>query len=110
MLKLSEMSNKQLEMIANLSESRVMSISKDDLRMTETQYLYTPELENKVRSYWEEVNNLWEKEEMPNCTCAIIQGGFMAKAEYNPYFYNNEPCSLEWFKLDNEATNKWEKS
>lgn len=93
-----------------IKESRILHISKDDLRMTETQYLYTPELENKVKTYWEEVNNLWSKRQMPNCTCAITQGGFMAKAEYNPYFYNNEPCSLEWFKLDSEATNKWEKS
>jgi hypothetical protein len=22
----------------------------------------------------------------------------MAKEAYNPYFYNGEPCSLEWYK------------
>lgn len=90
-----------------IKEARVLNISKDDLRMTEVVYEYTPELEQEVISYWEEVNRLWSSRTIPECTCASIQGGFMAKQEYNPYFYNNEPCSLEWFNLDKEAVRKW---
>ena len=24
----------------------------------------------------------------------------MAKAQYNPYFYENEPCSLAWYGIN----------
>lgn len=35
---------------------------------------------------------------MPKCTCADYEGGFMAKEAYNGYYYEGEPCSMEYYK------------
>lgn len=96
------MSDAQVEMIANLSESRVCSISKDDLRMDEKQLTWDDQLEAEVLGYWEALNKWWvsykERGELPNCTCADHENGFLAREAYNPYFKDGEPCSLKYFK------------
>lgn len=108
-------SKKDLELsflpISKLEEARIMKISKDDLRMSEEQLLYSPELEKEVVGYWRTLNGYWAKRELPRCTCADREGGFMAKEAYNPYYYNSEPCSIEYLnkckkegKLREQAT------
>lgn len=86
----------------DLLEARILTISKDDLRMDETQLFWTPELEKEVYSYWATLNGCWKSKTLPKCTCLDHDGGFMGKRSkkgkvYNPYFYNDEPCSLEWY-------------
>jgi len=81
----------------DVAEARICKISKDDLRMSEEQLMYTPELEKEVLDYWTELNTRWESKIMPACTCADREGGFMAKEAYNPYFYNGASCSLDWY-------------
>lgn len=87
--------DKQLEMIAGLTESRVMKISKDDLRLDENQILWSEELEQEVVNYWTTLNQYWADKRIPPCTCADREGGFMAKEKFNPYFMDGEPCSLK---------------
>lgn len=89
--------------LGQLSEARILSISKDDLRMDEKQLLWTPNLEKEVYSYWSTLNGYWKNKKLPNCTCDKFDGGFMAKRSkkgkfYNDFFYNEEPCSLEWYE------------
>lgn len=96
---LKEMSNAQLQAIVDLTEARILKISKDDLRMVEIQYMWTPDLEKEVVGYWRTLNGYWEKKTLPKCTCADYEGGFLAKEDWNPYFYEGEPCSLAWYKL-----------
>lgn len=101
-MQLSEMSDEMLEQIANLDESRICKISKDDLRLHEQQLMWSSELEKEVVSYWKTLNGYWEKKLLPKCTCLDYEGGFMGKRSskgkvYNDYFYNNEPCSIEWY-------------
>lgn len=79
-----------------LEEARILTISKDDLRMAEKQLMWSTELEEDVKDYWGTLNHLWETSVIPPCTCADNEGGFMAKELYNPYFYKGEPCSLAW--------------
>lgn len=91
----------------DLTEARILKISKDDLRLYEHQVMYTPELEKEVVGYWRTLNGYWNKKTLPKCTCLDVEGGFMGKRSkagkvYNDYFYNNEPCSIEWY-------NKWKK-
>jgi hypothetical protein len=81
-----------------LSEGRILIISKDDLRMDEKQLIWSEEVEHEVISYWEKLNEYWKTKKLPPCTCEIYEGGFMAKEKYNPYFWNGEPCSFEWFE------------
>ena len=88
-----------------VKEARICKISKDDLRMTEEQLLYTPELEKEVLEYWKELNTRWESKLMPPCTCDKYEGGFMAKEAYNPYYYEGEPCSLNWYNKCKEKNN-----
>jgi len=88
----------------DLVESRVMNISKDDLRLSEFQLMWTPDLEKDVVSYWTTLNGYWKDKKLPKCTCADYEGGFMFKRSskgvvYNDYFYENEGCSLKWFEL-----------
>jgi hypothetical protein len=95
------------ETMANLTEARILSISKDDLRMHEEQLLWTPELEKDVYSYWSTLNGYWKKRTLPKCTCLHHDGGFMGRKSakgkfYNDYFYNDTPCSEEWLKLTKE--------
>lgn len=100
-MKLSDMTDEQLEMIANLTESRIMTISKDDLRIMETQLMWSPQLEKEVVGYWKTLNGYWRERKIPACTCLNHDGGFMGKRSakgkvYNPYFYDDEPCSMKW--------------
>lgn len=101
---LSEMSDTQLQSIVELTEARILSISKDDLRMDEKQLLWSPALEKEVVGYWTTLNGYWKSRKLPKCTCADFEEnektgiGFMANARYNPYFYQGEPCSLLWLQ------------
>lgn len=86
----------------NIKEARILKISKDDLRMAEEQLLWTPDLEKKVVEYWTTLNGYWGAKKVPSCTCHLFEvnqktgKGFMADPRYNPYYFNNEPCSLDW--------------
>lgn len=80
------------------NEGRLLKISKDDLRMTEQQLLWTPELEQDIRNYWTTLNDYWESGTIPPCTCADYENGFMAKPKFNPYYYQDEPCSIAWYE------------
>ena len=94
----------QLVGIEALKEGRILNISKDDLRMGEQQLFFTPELEKRVFEYWTTLNGYWRDKKIPSCTCAKFEinprtgKGFMADPRYNPYYYNNEPCSLAWYE------------
>jgi len=90
--------------ISELSEARILSISKDDLRMHEQQLLWSPQLEKEVVGYWRTLNGYWAKKTMPKCTCLDFDGGFMGRKSakgkfYNDYFYEDEPCSQKWLEL-----------
>jgi hypothetical protein len=87
-----------------VAEARILSISKDDLRMDEKQLLWTPALEKEIVGYWRTLNGYWAKKVLPKCTCLDYDGGFMGRKSakgkfYNDYFYKDEPCSLAWYKL-----------
>lgn len=88
--------------VTTLAEARILKISKDDLRMAEEQLLWTPDLEKKVVEYWTTLNGYWREKKIPSCTCHLFEvnertgKGFMADPRYNPYYFNNEPCSIEW--------------
>lgn len=84
--------------VKNLTEARTLNISKDDLRMTEVQYMWTPALEKEVVGYWSTLNGYWKNKTLPKCTCADYENGFLAKEAYNPYFHEGEPCSEVWAK------------
>lgn len=93
-----------MELVWNLNEARILSISKDDLRMDEKQLLWSPQLEKEVVGYWRTLNGYWNKKVLPKCTCLEYDGGFMGRRSskgkvYNDFFYNDEPCSLEWYEL-----------
>jgi len=95
-------------------EARILSISKDDLRMHEQQLLWSPQLEKEVYSYWSTLNGYWKARTLPKCTCLDHDGGFMGKKSakgkfYNDFFYKDEPCSLEWYKLWKEKQNDTKK-
>ena len=88
---------------SNVEEARILSISKDDLRMDEKQLMWSPALEKRVVEYWTTLNGYWKVRTMPKCTCADYDGGFLAKRSakgkiYNDYFYDDEPCSLKWYE------------
>jgi hypothetical protein len=85
---------------AELTEARILKISKDDLRMNEEQLMWSDELEQEVKKYWTTLNLYWLQKKLPKCTCADHENGFMAKEAYNDYFYNGQPCSTDWY-------NKW---
>lgn len=81
-----------------LTEARILLISKDDLRMKEQRVLWTADLGKDVYTYWATLNGYWSKKTIPKCTCADFDGGFMADKKYNPYYYDGEPCSLAWYE------------
>lgn len=89
--------------VTTLAEARILKISKDDLRMAEEQLLWSPDLEKKVVEYWTTLNGYWREKKIPACTCHLFEvndktgKGFMADPRYNPYFYNNQPCSIDWY-------------
>ena len=85
---------KQLE---DLTEARILKIEKDTLMMMEQQLLWTPDLEKDVVEYWKTLNGYWKNKKLPKCTCADFEGGFMAKEQYNGYYYEGEPCSLKYY-------------
>lgn len=82
-----------------ISEARVLKISKDDLRLAENEVLWSPELEKEVVEYWRTLNGYWKRVALPKCTCHVYEGGFLAREAFNPYFYNGQPCSIDWFNL-----------
>jgi len=91
----------------SVTEARILSISKDDLRMDEKQLMWTPQLKREVEAYWTELNRWWNDKKLPPCTCVEHDGGFMSRRSskgkiYNSYFYNDAPCSLEWYALCKE--------
>jgi hypothetical protein len=88
---------------SNLTDGRILLISKDDLRMKEQEVRWTPELAKAVHGYWSTLNGYWKKQTIPSCTCADFEGGFLAKKQYNDYYYNGEPCSLEWHEMMKKA-------
>ena len=88
--------------IESLSEARILSISKDDLRLDEKQLLWTPELSDEVLKYWQTLNKYWTDKKLPLCTCLDHDGGFMGKRSkkgkiYCDYYWNDQCCSLEWY-------------
>lgn len=91
-----------LDNLPLLEEGRIAKVSKDDLRMAEEQLLWDAELQRDVLNYWQQLNTAWQTYQktgtLPPCTCADHEGGFMSKELYNPYFYGNEPCSIDYFK------------
>lgn len=88
----------KLEVLPDLKEARILKIEKDALMMGEQQLMWSPELEKDVVSFWRTLNGYWNKKTMPKCTCADYEGGFMTKEQYNGYYYNGEPCSMELYK------------
>jgi hypothetical protein len=100
--------HKTYDGVKNLTDARILSISKDDLRLHETQLLWSPDLEKKVVQYWSTLNGYWKEKKIPQCTCLDYDGGFLGKKSakgkvYNPYWYNDEPCSLEWYRQWKES-------
>jgi hypothetical protein len=94
---------KLVKSLDGLKEARILNISKDDLRMEETQLLWNDGLSKTVTEYWETLNEYWAAKKLPACTCHEQEGGFMAKDKYNPYYFQGEPCSLQWYKLWKEG-------
>ncbi len=82
----------------SIQEARILKIEKDALMMGEQQLMWSPELEKDVVSFWRTLNGYWKKKTMPKCTCADYESGFMAKEQYNGYYYDGEPCSMELYK------------
>lgn len=85
-----------------LTEARILKISKDDLRLHEIVLEWSEALEKEVLSYWTVLNEYWNNKKLPPCTCLDHENGFMGKRTkagkvYNPYFWNGEPCSLSWY-------------
>jgi hypothetical protein len=103
--------------LTTLTEGRILTISKDDLRMREHQLMWSDELAGQIVDYWHALNGYWEMKVLPPCTCLEHDGGFLGKRSkkgkiYNPYFYNATPCSLEWvsqFEAVKEFISKGEK-
>lgn len=96
-------------LITMITESRILKISKDDLRLSEEQLMWSESLNKAVYGYWSTLNGYWkayqDKGTLPACTCLDYEGGFMGKRSakgkiYGDFFWDNEPCSTEWF-------NKW---
>ncbi len=103
----------QLLPTKDLTEARILKISKDDLRLHEIQLLWSDDLEAEIKAYWTVLNEHWKKKTLPPCTCGDYEVnkktgvGFMADPKYNPYFYQGEPCSIAWYskwKAENEQT------
>ena len=110
-----DITNEQLRVIANLDESRILILEKDTLRTREFVLKWTPDLEKEIVGYWRTLNGYWKNETLPKCTCADYEKmstgpnkgvGFMAVEKWNPYFYNGEPCSLEYYKNWKETQNQ----
>lgn len=81
-----------------VNEARILKIEKDTLMMGEQQLLWSDELSREVNDYWTTLNAYWNNKKIPPCTCADREGGFMAKPQYNPFYYEGEPCSLQYYQ------------
>lgn len=81
-----------------LTEARILKIEKDTLMMNEQQLIWDESLAVEVVAYWRVLNRYWNAKKIPPCTCADYEGGFLAKEQYNGYFYEGEPCSLKYYK------------
>lgn len=81
-----------------VKEARILKISKDDLSMAEDVLMWSDELEAEIMGFWQTLNKYWTERKMPACTCADHEGGFMSRAQYNPFYFNEQPCSLDWFR------------
>jgi len=95
----------ELLMIASLTEGRILKIDKDALRMSEEQLMWSPQLEKEVVGYWRTLNGYWAKQTIPKCTCDKYEGGFLAKPQWNGYFYAGEPCSIKLYEKFKEEKN-----
>ena len=100
---------KPIPLVDKLEEARILKISKDDLRMSEQQLFWTPDLEKEVVGYWRTLQGYWDNKKLPRCTCADHENGFMAREAYNPYFFKEQPCSIQYLKLFPELVDKWRK-
>lgn len=101
--------NDFLLMKDQLKEGRILILEKDTLRTREFVLDWTPHLEKEIVGYWRTLNGYWNNKTMPRCTCADYEGGFLAREKFNPYFYNGEPCSIEYYKKwkeENSENNK----
>lgn len=87
----------------SLTEARILKIEKDSLMMGEQQLMWSDELEAEVKKYWTTLNLYWLQKKIPKCTCADYENGFLAKEAYNGYFFNGEPCSLEYYRRWKES-------
>lgn len=101
-----------LDSLPLLEESRIMTISKDDLRLHEVELLWSPQLEKKVVEYWKTLNGYWKAKKLPKCTCLDYDGGFLGRRSakgkiYNDYFWDEQPCSLEWAKKHKDKLEGW---
>lgn len=95
-----------------VSEGRILTISKDDLRLREAQLIFTPDVEKEVVSYWTTLNGYWNNKLLPKCTCLNHDGGFMGKRSkkgkiYGDYFYEEQPCNLKWVIKHKELLEGW---
>jgi hypothetical protein len=93
---LSDEDERRYKLTSNLSDARILKISKDDLRMDEQQLLWSSELEREVVQYWTTLARYLEQKKLPRCTCGDHEGGFMAREAYNDYWFDGEPCSIKW--------------
>lgn len=91
--------------LTTLTDARILKIEKENLMMMEQQLMWSPELEKEVVGYWRTLNGYWKAKKIPKCTCEDYEGGFLAKEKYNPFYYNGQPCSLEWYAIWKEKNN-----
>ena len=100
---------RQKDEYKELREARILTISKDDLRMDEASLVWTDGLNKVIQEYWTDLNGFWNAKKLPPCSCAEYEKngksgiGFMADAKYNPYHFQGEPCSLTWYKIWKEG-------
>ena len=85
------------DLLKNLTEARILSISKDDLRLDEKQLLWTPQLEKEVYGYWATLNGYWKAMKMPKCTCLEHDGGFMGRRSSKGKVYNDYRRAIQWW-------------
>lgn len=98
----------------DLTEARILQIEKDTLRMREHDLNYDANLRDDVVGFWKALNEKWneylEFGTLPDCTCHLIDNGWMAKRTkagkvYNDFYFNGEPCSMEWYLINKENLN-----
>jgi hypothetical protein len=81
----------RLDREVELTEARILKISKDDLRMDENQILWSEELEQEVVNYWTTLNKYWTDKRMPPCSCADREGGSWRKRSSTPISLMGSP-------------------